>query len=185
MTFYTVALFLHIVGALGLFVALGLEWVSLWHLKRATLTEEAHPWLSVFTSLRRIYPASWMAILLPGFYMMATVWGGAAWITIALAAIILIAVLGAVLTGPRMMAVGRAVVSESGALSPAFRQRLDDPLLWISIQTRIAIALGIVFLMTTKPGLVGSLLAIGVAAILGVALGWPLGGRGRAKESAT
>lgn len=37
----------------------------------------------------------------------------------------------------------------------------------LTIQTRVAIALGIVFLITVKPGLVGVLLTIGVAVVLG------------------
>ena len=183
MTFYSIALFLHIVGALGLFVALGLEWMSLFNLRRATTTEQAREWLSAFGLLRWVGPISMGTILLPGFYMMAR-WGGIAWIGIALAAMILLAVVGAVLTGSRMAAIGRAVLAESGSLSPAFRQRLHDPFLWTSIQARVAIALGIVFLMTVKPGLAGALLTIGVAIILGLASTWPMWSRGRTKEPA-
>lgn len=43
------------------------------------------------------------------------------------------------------------------------RRQIADPLLWISAQLAGSTALGIVFLMTTKPGLDGSLLALGVA----------------------
>jgi hypothetical protein len=185
MTLYSFALFLHIVGALGLFIALGLEWTSLGYLRRATTTEQVHPWLQVFALLRRIYPLSWLAILLPGFYMTATTWRGAAWISIAFAAIILIAVVGGAISGRRMAAIGPAVTNESGRLSSEFRQRLGDPLLWASIQTRVAIALGIVFLMTVKPGLAGALLTIGLAAILGLASAWPAWSRGRLEAEAS
>lgn len=182
MTFYSIALFLHIVGALGLFVALGLEWTSLLYLRRATTIEQAREWLSTFGLLRWVGTSSLGLILLAGFYMMATAWGGAAWTGIALAAMILLAALGGALTGPRMAAVGRAVAAESGSLSLAFRQRLHDPLLWTSIQTRVAIALGIVFLMTVKPGLGEALLVVGVALILGLASALPMWGHDRVKE---
>ena len=33
MNAYSIALFLHIVGALGFFVALGLEWTGLWQIE--------------------------------------------------------------------------------------------------------------------------------------------------------
>jgi hypothetical protein len=183
MTFYSFALFLHIVGALGLFIALGLEWTSLWYLRRATTAEQVNQWLLVFALLRRIYPISWATILLPGFYMTATVWSRAAWIGIALAAIILIVVLGMALTGRRMAAIGPAVAAERGSLSPTLRQRLRDPLLWASIQTRVAIALGIVFLMTVKPGLGGALLTIGLAVVLGIASALPAWSRVRLQEA--
>jgi hypothetical protein len=173
MTIYSIALFLHIVGALGLFVALGLEWTSMWYLRRAETAEQAQQWLLAFALLRRIYPFSWAAILLPGFYMTATIWGGVAWVGVALAAVILIAVLGAALTGRRMAAIGPALATEKGAISPALRRRLGDSLLWASLYTRLAIALSIVFLMTVKPDLVGALLAVGAAVLLGLALAWP------------
>ena len=39
MTVYAVALFLHIVGALGLFAALALEWTALSGFRRSTTAE--------------------------------------------------------------------------------------------------------------------------------------------------
>ena len=162
-----------LVGWLGFLGGLGLEWTSLWYLRRATSVEQVNQWLPIFALLRRVYPVSWAAILLPGFYMTATAWRGAGWISIAFAAIILIVVIGVALTGRRVPAIGRAVAMESRPLSPTLRQQLGDPLLWTSIQTRAAIALGIVFLMTVKPGLGGALLTIGVAVVLGLASALP------------
>ncbi len=184
MTPYSIALFLHIVGALGLFVALGLEWTSLVYLRRASTAEQAREWLGVLGGTRRLGPASLAAILLSGFYMMATAWGWVGWIGVALAAMVLIAVVGASLTGLRIGAVGRAAAAESGPLSPALRQRLHDPLLWTSVQTRTAIALGIVFLMTVKPDLAGALVTIGIAVVLGLASALPNWRRVRAKGEA-
>ena len=181
MTFYSVALFLHIVGALGFFVMLGLEWVSLLYLQRTNNIEPAREWLTTFGLLRWVGPASMGLILLTGVYMMATVWGWVAWIGMALAAIVLLAVLAVAFTGPRMAAVGQAAAAESKALSPIFQQQLHDPFLWASIQIRVAIALGIVFLMTVKPGLEGALVTIGVATILGLASAWPIWRRGQTR----
>lgn len=181
---YSIALFLHIVGALVLFVALGLEWTSLLYLRRAATTEQAREWLKIFTSLRRLYPISWIVILIPGFYMAATVWGGVAWITVALAAVILLAVLGAALAGRRMAAIGQSVAGESGPLSATLHSRLEDPLLWASLRVRTAIALGIVFLMTVKPGLIGALITMGVAVLLGLAFSLPVRGRDQEKVQA-
>jgi hypothetical protein len=57
-----------------------------------------------------------------------------------------------------------------------------SPLLWLAIQTRVAIALGIVLLMSVKPALSGSLLTIGVAIVLGLVSTLPTLSRGRAQE---
>jgi len=173
MTVYAIVLFLHIMGALGFFVALGLEWISLLSLRRASTNELAREWLRTLDRLRWVGPASMGLLLLSGAYMMHTVWGAVAWIIIALAAMVLMVVPG-VFTGRRLAALGRAIASESGALSPAFRQRLLEPILWASIQTRVGIAVGIVFLMTVKPGLREALLTIGLAVILGLVSAWPV-----------
>ena len=75
------------------------------------------------------------------------------------------------------MAVGK------GSLSSSFYNLANHPLLWVSIQTRIALALGIVFLKITKPELVGSLLAIGIAILLGFASTLQLTRREQAMKS--
>lgn len=181
---YSLALFVHIVGALGLFVALGLEWASLSYLRRATTVEQAREGLSMFGAQRRLNPISWLAILIPGFYMAATTWRGVAWTTTALGAVILIAVLGVALTGRRMAPIGQSISSESGPISSTLRQPLDDPLLWVSLRIRTAIALGIVFLMSVKPDLLGSLLTVGVAGVLGLIFSLPITRRGQEKMKA-
>jgi hypothetical protein len=184
MTFYSIALFLHIVGALGFFVALGLEWTSLRQLRRATTAEQVREWMRVSSGVGRVGMASMLTILVSGFYMMATVWGGVAWITVTLGTLVLLAVIVVALTGRRMAAIGRAMTAENGPVSPTLHHLLHHPLLWIAIQTRVTIALGIVFLMTVKPGLGEALLTIGVAIILGLASAWPIWRRGHIKEPA-
>ncbi len=54
------------------------------------------------------------------------------------------------------------------------------------MKLRVSIALGIVYLMTVKPMLLGSLLAIGIASVLGLVVALPIlmGGRAQ-KEPAT
>jgi hypothetical protein len=169
---YSLALFLHVVGALGLFVALGLEWTALLGLRRAATAEQAREWLSVFARLRWLYPVAVLAILVFGIAMVALAWGPEGWVVVGLGAMVLMAVLGVALTGRRVAGIGRSFSAEQGALSPAYRERLRDPALKVSLQARAAIALGIVFVMTVKPDLAGSLAAIGVAAILGLAASW-------------
>ena len=170
---YSIALFLHIVGALVYFIALGLEQASLVYLRRATLVEQARDWLSVFSSLRLLGPISLVVILLSGFYMMATSLGWTGWIIVALFSLILIAVIGGIVAGPRMGAIGQMIAKESGTVSFALRERLSDPLFSISMQVRTAIALGIVFLMTVKPDLIGSVITLAVAVIIGLVAALP------------
>jgi hypothetical protein len=171
---YSIALFLHIVGALGFFVALALEWMSLRHLRRATTTEQVQEWTRVPTEMGRVGMVSMVMLLAAGIYMMATVWGGVAWITVTIGAILPMMILGMVVTRRRMVAIGQMADTEHGELSRRLRQMLHDPLLWLSIQMRVGIALGIVFLMTVKPDLSGSLLTIGIVTVLGFVSSLPI-----------
>jgi hypothetical protein len=186
MTNYSIALFLHIVGALGFFVALGLEWISLRHLRRATTVEQVRTWIRVPTELGLVGMVAMVMLLAAGVYMMITVWGGKAWILVSLGALVPMSILGMAVSKRRMAAIERAPAAEHGTISPDLHPLLRDPLLRLSMQTRVAIALGIVFLMTIKPGLIESLLTIGVATIVGLASSIPISNRRQArKEAAT
>jgi hypothetical protein len=179
---YSIALFLHVVGALGFFVSLGLEWTSLRHLRRATTADQVREWLRVPAEMGRAGMISMLTLLVAGFYMIAIVWHGVAWIIVTLGAIVVMIGLAMALTRRRMMAIGQIVSKERGPVPPALSQLLHDPMLTISLQTRVAIALGIVFLMTVKPGWGGSLLTIVVAIVLGLVSVLPMTRRTRVQE---
>ena len=167
MTLYTLTLFLHVSGALGLFIAIGLEWITLPRLRRAPSVEQARTWLGVLGSHGPVGGLSALVLLVTGIYLMLTAWRGAAWTGIGLLAMVLIAVLGGVLTGRRIGPISRALPADPGPLPEALVQRLHDPLLVLSARLRAALALGVVFIMCTKPALTGSLLAMGVALAAG------------------
>ena len=93
------------------------------------------------------------------------------------ACISLVIALSLVLTGPRMAAIGRALAGGKGTVSPTLRSLANNPMLWISIQTRVANALGIVFLKIAKPDWGWSLLTIGVAIVLGLLSALPVARR--------
>jgi hypothetical protein len=179
MSSYSIVLFAHIAGALGFFVALGVEWVSLRQLRAAASAEQVREWMRVATGVRRLGMASMLALLASGFFMMWLAQIGRAWVIVAFWALMLLAVLAAALSFRRMATIGRAAAAESGPLSPALRALLHHPLLWVAMRMRVALALGIVFLMTVKPPLGTSLLAIGVA----LASALPAIGRERARET--
>lgn len=165
----SIALFLHIVGTLGFFVALGLEWTGLRQIQSVMTLEQVGVWVRILKSVRKIGFAFMLTTILTGIYMMVTDSGGASWMFVSLGALVLVIVLSLTLTGPRMATIGRTLVAEKRPIPQMFHVLASQPLLWISIQSRVSIALGIVFLMTIKPDLYGSLLTIAIAIVLGVA----------------
>ncbi len=165
---YSLVLYFHIVGVLGLFVALGTEWTGLRQIRSATISEQVRAWMGILKSTRGVGFASMLTTVITGIYMILTDTGLVPWIYISILSLVLVILLSMVLTGPRMVAIGQALALGKGSLTSTFYILANHPLLWISIQTRIAIALGIVFLKITKPELAGSLITIGVAIVLGL-----------------
>ena len=104
---------------------------------------------------------------------MATGWGATPWVVTGVVSLLLIGGLGGALTGPRLARIGRAAGAERGALSAPLREGLRDPILWTSLRTRLGVVLGTAFVMTVKPDLVGSLLAMTTALALGLASSVP------------
>jgi hypothetical protein len=173
MNSYSIALFLHVVGALGFFVALGLEWMSLQQLQRISTAEQLREWFQNSRGMRGLGGISMLVLLGAGIYMTIIAWGGADWIGVAFGSVILMGVLGGVLSGPRMAAIQRSMGDETGNISSTLYQLIHHPLISLSIRLRIGMALGIVFLMCVKPTLVESLITMGIATVLGLALALP------------
>jgi hypothetical protein len=170
MNLYSLALFVHIVGALGFFIALGLEWFNLQQVQRSRTVEEVTAWFAATGRWRGLAGISMLLILAAGFYMTFMVWRAADWIAVAFGAILVQGAIAGILTTPRVRAIQKALVGASGPLSPTVEALLHHPLLWVSLLTRVGIALGIVFLMSVKPALIGSLVAMGVSIVVGLAL---------------
>jgi hypothetical protein len=167
MSLYSVALFLHVVAAFGLMMAMGLEWVLVVRLRHADTAQQAGDWLNLLPVIRVISPLSVVVLLVAGFYM-ASAWQGAAWVVVAFVTLLLIAAFGAI-TGRRLPGIARDLANHNGPLAAGVREQLRSPLLLASVQIRTTMVLGIAFLMTTKPDLIVSVITIVVAALVGAA----------------
>ena len=170
---YSISLFLHIVGARGLFASLAMEQAGLFNLRRASTTAQAREWLSLLRALQRIQGPSALVLVATGLYMMITSWRNQAWAGLGLVGMVLMAVIGVAVTGRRMRAIGLAVVgANDGALPAVFRKRINDPALRLSSSLRVALALGIVFNMSVKPGTLGAVAALAIALAVGALIAW-------------
>src|SRR6266511_2290723 len=125
---YSIALFFHIVGALGFFLALGLEWTGLWQLRSALRSQEVRAWMGLLKSARRGGFASMLAVVISGVYLMATAWGRVPWLIVTVGLLVVVIVLSLALSGPRMAAIGRALATESCALRQPYRRLAHHPL---------------------------------------------------------
>jgi hypothetical protein len=118
--------------------------------------------------------ASALLLLVAGLYLALTEWSLlTSWILVALISLLVMLPTVAVVLASRRSAIVKQLEHEApaGELSPALKQRLRDPILFGVAQTVAALLLGLIFLMTTKPDLVGSIIVMLVALALGLASG--------------
>jgi len=174
MSLYSVALFLHVLGSLALFAALALEWTALVEFGQlasarwdAQLSDTGAGAFRVALALNL---AATLLILPTGFYLAAKmdVWSQG-WIVMSLAALVVLGALSA-FSGRRLRVI-QGDAASSNQHSPAVtHQRLRGSRLLPVVQAKTLLALCVVFLMTSKPGLAGSLLATGLAVAIAVPL---------------
>jgi hypothetical protein len=169
---YSISVFLHIVGALGLFAGIALEQVGLRGLRRASSVAQAREWVRVLGGLRRVDAPSGLTILATGVYMIATRWGEQAWAGLAILGMVLMAVLGVAVTGRRAGAIAKDLPVDDGPIPASLRSRLEDAVLPAAASIRAAIALGIVFNMSVKPSaplaVVTLLVSLAAGAVVGM-----------------
>jgi hypothetical protein len=168
MTLYSVILFLHFVGVLLLFVAQGLEWICLRNLQRATTLEQFRAWAGAVTVVPRFSPFSGSLIVFAGAYLATKmkVWPQG-WISMALLAVVVILGLGLGVSSPKMRALVKAS-KQDGAALPELVARAHDPAFRYSFRLRLALGLGVVYLMGSKPAMGVSLAVMGVATVAGL-----------------
>ena len=169
---YLIGLYLHILGAFGVFIALAFEWLGMTRLRASTSRAEAMTWLGVLAPLRFLAPVALILLLVSGLYMAGGRWGFTTWPAAAIAGLAALLVLGAVLTGGTMQRLGPAIGREPGpGLSPGTLALLARPTPIVSLWLRSGLALGIVALMVFKPDLVASIVVLLATALLGFVIG--------------
>jgi hypothetical protein len=139
MNLYSIALFVHIVGALLLFVLLTIEGAGI---RAGFPTAQVN---------RVLGPISALAILVPGLYMVASQVGWKPWVAVGI-------------TGWVLIAIGGAVTGIS-----VLRGRMGVRTATISWLVRIGMALGVVFDMTVKPDALVAVAAVLVGVMVGAA----------------
>ena len=174
MSIYHLALFIHVISDITLFIGIGAQLLLRVALRRASDMNQ----VSMIMGL--IPVTDWMGVggslltIASGFYMALTDWGlQTSWIVVAFASILLIIgpSIGGIIEPRTRTLVKLAKEMQNGPVPPLLRTRIQDPILGIALHVNLAVVIGIVFLMTTKPSLTGSIIAMIVALSLGVASG--------------
>jgi hypothetical protein len=169
MHLYSIVLFVHVLAAMVVVSAISLLMTGEVMAQRAQSPSELRS-----IGERELRIASVLKALVPvlaatGLYMAWAAWGlRAPWVILALLTLIYLAVSGPLVFGRRMQ---RAIdlAEAASAITPAVRGTLDDPMFTVAKHTRVALLIMLIFLMTVKPGLAGTLGALAAAVVLGTA----------------
>src|SRR5215471_20936217 len=85
MSIYTIVLFVHIIGAIGLFLSIGIWLFILVGLRRAQRVEEVRALMHVNDLSGRVGDASGLVLLIAGLYLALSAWSLlTSWILVAL-----------------------------------------------------------------------------------------------------
>ena len=169
---YTISLYLHIVGALVLFSAVGIEWMILTNLRKSSTREGIGGWLGNFLILKNIFMTAFFLLLIPGIYMMAAIWQSAGFAIIGIIGLIVLSISGRFLSGSRLTAIRESLPkSESEVPLSDLLNKTRDSYLWDTFLIRLGAALGIVCTMTFKTDIVDSIILIIAGSILGFLVG--------------
>ena len=181
MTVFTAVLFLHLAGALALFIGYGMEWTSSALFSNATSTEQVRAWLRVFRVSPPLSGAGLGVLLLSGGYL-ASISGAMkqGWIPATLLGIFVALALGFALILPRMARIRKSLPSLNEPVSASLRANLSDPVLLTAIRTRVMLAAGIVYLMAAKQPLNTSLVVLAIAVAAGLVVSIPAWSRKKA-----
>jgi hypothetical protein len=174
MTFYAVILFLHIVSAIGIFVALALEGAATAALRKAAGAADFRVSIGALRRVPVLFGSSGVIVLLTGGYLASKIGRAAvSWVVPSLVALVVIGALGGALTGRRLRRIRAIHLEGAGPVPVGLRTLVQDPLLVASLRIRLALALGIVYLMAAKPPVAASIVILACATVAGLVASAP------------
>ncbi|HEX6779435.1 MAG TPA: hypothetical protein VF099_14590 [Ktedonobacterales bacterium] len=187
MLFYRLALFIHVMGALTLFIAVGLNFASMLRMRQARTIERLAEWARLGLLAGRMIPVAILFISGGAIYMVTVAWGWqTAWVDVVLATFIGHAVVVQAIENPRLSKLHKgALKAPEGPVPLDLHLLANDGLMWTADLTVTTTTVGMIFLMSVKPDLVISLVAIGVTLLAGLALSMPFWQTTRARVRVT
>ena len=185
MTFHSFLVFVHVVSAIAMGGGALLSFFGLLALRRAQRVEEVRTVLGLLKLSEPVAAAALMVTPVAGLIMTVNVWGWHnGWINVAIGSMAFLLLPAGAITGTRRNSIAKLVKKlPDGALPDNVMQHLHNPLFGTAGYVMVALVMGIEFLMTTRPALEGSLLAITVSVLIGIAASLPIW-RGRGEKAA-
>jgi ABC-type spermidine/putrescine transport system permease subunit II len=168
---YPLLLFIHVSGAIGLFIGMGIWLFGNIAIARAARVEQVRTLANLMLMARMAVPVGAFVVIAAGLAMTWIAWGfQTGWIAVALASLVIIGPIGTWVIDPKVRAIATlARTLPDGPLLRPLAALTHDRFLHSTLHTTTAMLFGIIFLMTAKPALIVALSAMVISAFLGVA----------------
>jgi hypothetical protein len=169
---YRVVLFLHLCALLGAIGTSALLHFAEVRLRAADTVAAVRMWADLIEKGARVFPLALLVLLGSGTYLVDRSWAwSSGWVEASLVGVAVLFAVGAGVIGGRSRALRRELATAGeGEVSAQLGQITREHVAGVASWTNTGLALGIVFVMTTKPALAGSLAALVIAAGLGAAV---------------
>jgi hypothetical protein len=183
---YNVVLFIHLLGVVLLFGALAMSQRGGMGLRKASTIGEARTWLNLLASTGPMFPIAGVILLVSGLYMANDVWSfSTPWVVVAFWGLIVLQAVGGLVVGNRLQKIGKMAGAAEGGITAEMAGLIADPILWASASSLNSGAVGILWLMTNKPGWGESVGVVVVLAVVGAIAGYMTAGSGRGATKAS
>lgn len=173
---YLIVKYLHLLSVMAAIAVTTIIHFNLVRVKKADQVPQALDALATVQKLGPRMPLAALALFLTGAYLTQNRWGfGLAFVQVGIAGLASMLVVGLAVLRPRMGTLGKAFgQAGSGPVTDDLKAKVRDPAIWIGSHYQPIMAATVMFLMTIKPGMMGSLIAIGVAIVLSVGSAAPM-----------
>jgi hypothetical protein len=171
MTTYTIALFVHLIGVVVIFIALGIGQRAGARMRGARSIEHVRLWLGLLKVTTPMFPTALVLLLGSGLFMTADSWSFTTpWVGVSIGAVLTVGAVGA---GLAIRGFGRMETAVEAALemTDEIRSVLDDPSTWAALFAVNGMSLAVLWLMVVKPGWMQSLVLPTAFSVVGVVLG--------------
>ena len=173
---YHVVLYIHILSLLVGFSAGIVEVICLLKLRAAETLEAAGPWGMLAGQIEKAFPVAIAGLYGSGIYLTQHFWSfSTSWVVIPIVGLAVLSLQGPLVAGRRGHAVKEALMANGpGPLREEARRMTVDPALWGASFSNEGLVLGIIWVMTEKPGWGGAIAAVVISYAVGLAVSFGL-----------
>ena len=174
---YHVVLYIHILSLLVGFGAGIVEVVCLLKLRGAETLEAAVPWGQLAGQIEKAFPVAIVGLYATGSYMTQHLWSFSnSWVVMPIVGLAVLSLQGPLVAGRQGHKLKHALMANGpGRLGEDARRMTVDRLLWGASFSNEGVVLGIIWVMTEKPGWGGAIAAVVIGYAVGVAAAVALG----------